>query len=64
MNSFFSEHLSVATTVTLNLIHIFTARLDPVWRVLITYLYHEYRFCRVFDARQVFYSRPGLHWAF
>ena len=57
------QNISVVTSVTVNMIRIFIARLDPVWRPIIARHYREYRFC-VVDVREAFYPRPGLNLCF
>ena len=44
----------MATSVSVNLIHIFVARLNPVWYVITVRRYREYRFWRTDDAREAF----------
>ena len=48
-NNYFVEEISMATSVTVNLIHFFIARFDPVWCGIIAHHYGEYRFWRVVD---------------
>ena len=57
------RNISFVTSVTVNLIPIFIARLGPVWRPIIARHYREYRFC-VVDVREAFYSRPDLNLCF
>ena len=44
----------MATGVTVNWSHVFTAQLDSVWRVKIARRYREYRCWRADDALETF----------
>lgn len=47
----------MATSVTVNLIDIFIAPLDPEWYVIIARRYREYKFWCADDAGEVFLSK-------
>ena len=42
LKQLFPEFMSIATSLTVDLIHIFIAHLEPVWRAIIASHYHEY----------------------
>ena len=50
----------MATSVSVNLIHIFSAGFDPVWQAIITRHHHEHRFWFAVDVHKAFYAQPGL----